>query len=59
MNILDEDCKELSGESCELYGDTIDRKVIFHELDLSKYSEKAVRIKFRMRDAQIFSMKFE
>lgn len=59
VNILDEDCKELSGESYELYGDTIDRKVIFRELDLLKYSGKAVRIKFRMRDAQIFSMKFE
>ena len=49
----------LSGESVEVYGNTIDRKVFFHDFELSSIKGKEVRLRFRMRDAKLYSMKFE
>lgn len=59
VSVLGEDGKELSGESVEVYGNNIDRKVFFHDFDLSSVKGKEVRLRFRMRDAKIYSMKFE
>lgn len=60
VSVLDEEGRELSGESFELYGDTIDRTVKFADGgDFSEFAGKTVRLKFRMRDAKIFSFKFD
>ncbi len=61
VSVLDEDGNLLSrGESVEVFGDTIDRRVIFSEdFDLGALAGKPVRLAFRMRDAKLFSMKFE
>ncbi len=61
VSVLDEDGKPLSpGESVEVFGDNIDRRVVFaKDFDLGAYAGKPVRLAFRMRDAKLFSMKFE
>ena len=60
VSVLDENGNDLSGESVEVFGDNIDRRVVFSDgFDLSTLREKAVRLKFRMRDAKLFSIKFE
>ena len=61
VDVIDENGNELSGkESFEIYGDTIDRKISFSDgSDFSQYSGKPIRLRFRMRDAKLFSMKFE
>ena len=47
-------------ESFEIFGDTIDRTICFADgSDFSAYEKKTVRLRFRMRDAKIFSLKFE
>ena len=61
VSVLDEDGSALSGgESVEVFGDNIDRRVFFRGgTDLSAFAGRPVRLKFRMRDAKLFSMKFE
>ena len=60
MSVLDESGAPLSDESFEVYGDNIDRTVFFADgSDFSRYAGKPVRLKFRMRDAKLFSVKFE
>ncbi len=60
VNVLDENGNELSGESVEVYGNNIDRRVVFRGgFDLSAFAGRPVRLRFRMRDAKIYSMKFE
>ena len=61
VSILDENgCEISNGESVEVFGNTIDRRVVFENLkDLSQFESKKVRIKFRMRDAKLYSIKFE
>lgn len=60
MSVLDEDGREISGESFEIYGDNIDRAVYFADgEDFSRFASMPVRLKFRMRDAKLFSIKFE
>ena len=61
VDVLDEDGKMLSDkESFEIYGDTIDRKISFADgSDFSKYEGKPIRLRFRMCDAKLYSMKFE
>lgn len=60
VSITDEDGNDLSGESVEIYGNNIDRKVPFGDsYDVSAFSGKKVVLKFRMRDAKLYSMKFE
>ena len=53
--------KILSGkESFEIYGDAINRKISFTDgWDFSEFSGKPVRLRFRMCDAKLYSMKFE
>ena len=61
IDLLDEEGNEIDGKTTfEIYGDTIDRKISFADgSDFSEYSGKAVRLRFRMRDCKIYSMKFE
>ena len=61
VSVLDKNGNELSGgESVEVFGDNIDRRVVFPEgFALEAFAGKAVRLRFRMRDAKLFSMKFE
>ncbi len=60
-DVLDENGAPLSQkESFEIYGDTTDRKITFADgEDFSKYAGKTVRLRFRMRDAKLFSLIFE
>ena len=53
---------EISGkQSCKIFGNNIDRIVHLGEEcgDFSDYAGKPVRLRFRMRDAKLFSMIFE
>lgn len=61
ISILAESGNQISsGESIEVFGNNIDRKVIFEDSSkISDYSGKPIRLKFRMRDARLYSMKFE
>ena len=42
-----------------IFGDSLDRKVVFDGLDLGSLAGKPVTLRFDMIDAQIFSFKFE
>ena len=61
VDILDEKGNTLSQtESFEVYGDNIDRGVCFSDgSDFSEYVGCTVRLRFRMRDAKLFSVWFE
>lgn len=60
VDVLTPDGHPLSGESVELYGDSIDRIVRFPDgSDFSAYAGQPVRLHFRMRDASLYSMIFE
>ena len=61
VSVLDEHGNALSdGESVEVFGDNIDRRVIFPEgFTPGDCAGTAVRLRFRMRDARLYSMKFE
>ena len=61
VEVLDEEGNSLSGQkSFEIYGDTIDRKICFADgSDFSAFAGKPVRLKFIMRDAKLYSVKFE
>ncbi len=60
VDVLDEDGTPISPESYEIYGDTIDRTVIFPDgSDFSAYAGQTVRLRFRLRDTKLFAMKFE
>lgn len=60
VDVLDKEGNPISPESYEIYGDTIDRIVLFpNGSDFSPYSGKPVRLRFRMLDTRLFSIKFE
>lgn len=61
VEVLDMDGNSLSKqETFEAYGDTLDRKLSFLDgSDFSAYAGKGVRLRFRMRDAKLFSFYFE
>ncbi|MBQ4630273.1 MAG: hypothetical protein IJB70_04730 [Clostridia bacterium] len=61
VDVLDENGDEIPGKtSFEIYGNTIDRKVFLKdETDFSALSGKTVRLRFRMKDAKLYSIKFE
>ena len=61
VSLTDECGNELSdGESVEVFGDSIDRRVVFPDaFRLSDFAGRPVRLRFRMRDAKLYSMKFE
>ena len=59
-SVLNENGEQLSEESFEIYGDNIDRTISFADgSDFSRFSGKPIRLKFRMRDAKLFSLKFK
>lgn len=56
--ICDENGNELDGyKKYNMFGDSIDRKVRF-EKDLAELNGKPIRIKFTLRDAHLYSFKF-
>ena len=59
--IVGEKGNKIEGKNCfEVFGNNIDRKVIFEDgSDFSEYEGKTIRLRFRMRDAKLYSMKFE
>ena len=61
VDVLDENGDPLSEKtSYEIYGDTIDRRVCFADgTDFAELAGKPIRLRFRMRDAKLFSLKFE
>ncbi len=61
VELLDEDGNLIPDKrSFEVFGNTIDRKVIFEDgSDFAPFEGQAVRLRFRMRDAKLYSMKFE
>ena len=60
IDILDEEGNEIEGySSYEIIGDRVDREITFGLGDLSALNGTPVRLRFRMRDAEVFSFKFE
>ena len=60
VRVLAEDGTPISGESYEMYGNSIDKICAFPDgTDFSPYAGTLVRLQFRMRDAKLFSMRFE
>ena len=61
VSVLDESGNDISGgESVEVFGDSIDRRVVFaNGFAPASCAGRPVRLRFRMRDAKLFSMKFE
>ncbi|MCD6395877.1 MAG: hypothetical protein J7M40_20525, partial [Planctomycetes bacterium] len=62
--ILNEDRKPLSGfdaaEAVEIYGDEIERTVSWkHGADVSRLAGRPIRLKFVMKDADLYSIKFQ
>ena len=60
IDILDETGKPIDGyHSCELFGNTTDRTVFFGDSeDVSKLAGRPVKLRFTMRDADIYSFIF-
>ncbi len=60
VDVLDESGKPIDGyHSCELFGNTTDRTVFFGDSkDVAKLAGRPVRLKFTMRDADIYSFIF-
>ncbi len=64
VEVQDADGKPLPGftldDSIELYGDTVARNAIWkNDADLGTLAGKPVRLRFVMRDADLYSIKFE
>lgn len=61
VDVLDANNKPLEGwHSCELFGNTTDRTVYFGDSkDVSSLQGKVIRLRFTMRQADIYSYKFE
>lgn len=61
VDVLDEDGNKISeGQSFEVFGNNIDRRVMFEDgSGFSAFAGKPVRLRFRMRDAKVYSFKFE
>lgn len=59
VQVLDEAGNPISGKSFEVFGDNLDRAVIFEDgTDFSAFAGKPVRLRFTMLDAKLYSMKF-
>jgi len=60
VDILDETGKPIDGyHSCEIFGNTTDRTVYFGEgKDISKLAGRPMKLRFTMRDADIYSFIF-
>lgn len=59
VQVLDADGQPISAESVEIYGDSTDRIVYFPDgSDFSAYAGQPIRLRFRLRDAKLYSMIF-
>ena len=56
FTLIDEDGNKI--ESCETFGDSTDRKVIFDEGAVAKLSGKKVTMEIKLFDGDIYSMRF-
>ena len=61
VDVLDENGEpHADKKSFEIYGDTIDRRICFEDgSDFSEFAGRPVRIRFRLRDAKLYSMWFK
>ncbi len=61
VDVLDAEGNKLSsGQSFEVFGNNVDRRVVFEDgSGFGPFAGKPVRLRFRMRDAKLYSMKFE
>lgn len=61
VDVLDENGEPVSDKrSFEIFGNTIDRKITFADgTDFSQFSGRPVRLRFTMRDAKLYSFKFD
>lgn len=60
IKVLDENYNEIKGfDTCEIFGDKVDRIIDFENGQISTLQEKPIRLEFTMSDAEIFSMIFE
>ncbi len=58
VTVCDEEGNELEGyKSIKIFGDSVDRKVKF-EKDLASLNGKPIRLKFFLRDCDLYSFKF-
>ena len=49
-----------AGEAVEIYGDEIERAVSWkHGADVSRLAGKPIRLKFVMKDADLYSIQFQ
>ncbi len=61
MGFMQFTIQDLTGNecsSCEVFGNSLDRKVHFDGKDLASFAEKPVQMHIRMRDADIYSLQF-
>lgn len=58
VTVCDENGNEIEGyKTCEMFGDTVGRPAIF-EKDLKELEGKPVRLKFYLKDCDLYSFKF-
>lgn len=58
VTICDENGNEIEGyKTCEMFGDTVGRPAVF-EKDLKKLEGKPIRLKFYLKDCDLYSFKF-
>ena len=58
VTVCDENGNELEGyKTCEMFGDTVGRPAIF-EKDLKELEGKPIRLKFFLKDCDLYSFKF-
>ncbi len=59
VNVLDENDKPIDGyTSCELFGDSVCRKVVFDK-DMELLKGKKIKLEFLMSDAELYSVVFK
>lgn len=59
VDVLSPDGQPLSPESCEIYGNSLDRKVLFPDNSgFAAYADQPVCLRFRLREAKLYSMWF-
>ena len=52
-------CGDEKAESCEIFGDSTDKRIHFSEDGVKRFSGKEVILKIRMQDADLYSIKFQ
>ena len=59
VSLLDEAGNAISDESFEIFGNTVDRTVTLPNDAIAQNAGKPIRLRFRMKEAKLYSMKFE